>query len=72
MKRDSLVHAGAWRSFPTQVGHHLVWLLIAVLFCLVESTVFVTELKPFKRLGRRAGIPAAVTPLRSPAVGSNA
>ena len=43
------------RSFAVHLGHEIVWLMIAVLFCLVEALVFLTEIRPSK-LFRRATV----------------
>ncbi len=45
--------AGAFSSGASRAGRELVWLMIAVAFCVVEAVVFVTDLPVSKILSRR-------------------
>lgn len=69
MTSSSPAPLSRFRSFGTHVGHEIVCLMIAVLFCLVEVLVFVTDIRPM-RLFRRADPAAAVA--RKPALTTTA
>lgn len=70
MKTDRVASGSHVRELLLSIGHHTLWVLIAILFCCVEAAVFVTELRPFKRVRRRLPVPALIstvhpTPLES-------
>ena len=45
--------AGVVSGAVARAGRELVWLIIAVAFCVVEATVFVTDLPVTKMFSRR-------------------
>ena len=45
--------AGLFSIGASKAGRELVWLMIAVAFCIVEAVVFVTDLPVSKILSRR-------------------
>lgn len=56
------------RTFANRLGHDIVWLAIAILFCTVEAVVVITELRFFKRWHSPATsrYPRGAAPLRPP------
>ncbi len=51
------------RQLPARVGHDLIWIIIAGLFCIVEVAVLVTQYAPGKRV---APLAHTRTPAESP------
>ncbi len=55
---------GQARSLAARLRHEVVWVIIAVLFCLVEGLVVVTAIRPAKFFARGPVNPRSKPPLR--------